>query len=80
MFQMPYMKLFLIILIAASLGLFWYLDTKYYYWSQSFPEPEVENVSDVTKNETSKLKEFVPTHEWQIIENGMKLYMDIKYR
>lgn len=78
MFQMPYFKFFLIILVAVSLGLFWYLDRNYYNWSQTFPESEVENVSDATKSKTSKLKEFVPTNEWQIIEDGMYNFREVK--
>lgn len=73
MFQISYTKFFLVILILASLGFFWYLDINYSKWGETYTEYEgvVENVPESIKNDTSIIKEFVPTNEWQIIEKGI---------
>lgn len=78
MFEMSIVRIGLIILIAASMGAFWYLDTVFYHWDGVLPQPEemvVETIPESSKNITSfnKLKEFVPTNEWQIIQEGIKL-------
>lgn len=73
MFQLTGIKLFLLVLIAMSLGVLWYMDTKYYHWDGILPEPEevvVETVPESISNDTFKQKEFVPTNEWQKIDNG----------
>ncbi|XP_026812586.1 nucleotide exchange factor SIL1 [Rhopalosiphum maidis] len=72
MFEMSIVRLVLIVLVAASLGAFWYLDTVFYHWDRVLPQPEemvVETVPESPKNITNfnKPKEFVPTNEWQII-------------
>lgn len=75
MFQLNGIKLFLIVLIVASLGVFWYLETKYYRWDGIEPEPEemvVEIVPEPIQNDTFKQKEFVPTNEWQNIDKGIQ--------
>lgn len=76
MFQMSLVKLFLVILVAASLGAFWFLDSVFYHWDRVLPQPEetvVETVPESSKNVTTfnKPKEFVPTNEWQIIDGGI---------
>lgn len=73
MFEMSLVRLFLVILVAASLGAFLYLDTVFYHWDRVLPQPEemvVETVPESSKNVTTfnKPKEFVPTNEWQIID------------
>lgn len=70
---MSVVKVFLLLVLAASLGVFWYLDTKYYHWDNILPEPDsliVENVPEQIVNDTFKPKVFVPTKEWQMIEKG----------
>uniref|UniRef100_A0A2S2PTG5 Nucleotide exchange factor SIL1 n=1 Tax=Schizaphis graminum TaxID=13262 RepID=A0A2S2PTG5_SCHGA len=72
MFEMSIVKLVLIVLVAASLGAFWYLDTVFYHWDRVLPQPEemvVETVPESSKNITNFNKpiEFVPTNEWQRI-------------
>lgn len=79
MFQMSSGRLFLVILVAASLGAFLYLDTMFYHWDRVLPQPEemvVETVPESSKNGTTfnKPKEFVPTNEWQIIDEGIQLF------
>lgn len=75
MFQMSVVKLFLVILVAASLCVFWYLDTVFIHWDRVLPQPEemvVETVPEFPKNMTfNEPKEFVPTNEWQIINEGI---------
>ncbi|VVC32192.1 Hypothetical protein CINCED_3A008175 [Cinara cedri] len=87
MFQLSGTKLFLLILIAASLGALWYLDTNYYHWGHTLPEPEkllVENEPKPIKNNSFKTKEFLPTNEWQTIEKdqpippGLHVQIDLK--
>lgn len=78
MFEMSIVRIGLIILIAASLGAFWYLDTVFYHWDGILPQPEemvVETVPESSKNITTfnKLKEFVPTNEWQIIQEDQPI-------
>jgi len=78
MFEMSLVRLFLVILVAASLGAFLYLDTVFYHWDRVLPQPEemvVETVPESSKNVTTfnKPKEFVPTNEWQIIHAGIQL-------
>lgn len=78
MFEMSIVKIGLIILIAASLGAFWYLDTVFYDRDRVLPQPEemvVETVPESSINITTfnKAKEFVPTNEWQIIHEGIQL-------
>lgn len=74
MFQVSAVKVFLLLLLVASLGVFWYLDTKFYHWDHNIlPEPDslvVENVPTNTVNDTVKPKVFIPTKEWQTIEEG----------
>lgn len=73
MFQLSTTKFFLLLIVALSLAVFWYLDTKYYHWDQYLPEPDemVEKVSEEPKkNVTISSKKFVPTNEWQTIEEG----------
>lgn len=78
MFQISGLRFFLLVVLASSLGVFWYLDTNYYHWDRYLPEPEemvvdtMENVPVKTlkKNATLHNKEFVPTNEWQTIEKG----------
>lgn len=75
---MSIVRIGLIILIAASLGAFWYLDTVFNHWDGVLPQPEemvVETVPESSKNITTfnKPKEFVPTNEWQIIQEGIQL-------
>jgi len=77
MFEMSIVRLVLIVLVAASLGAFWYLDTVFYHWDRVLPQPEemvVETVPESPKNITNfnKPKEFVPTNEWQIIGEGIQ--------
>lgn len=76
MFQMSVVKLFLVILVAASLCAFWYLDTVFFHWDRVLPQPEemvVETVPKFPKNFSTfnEPKEFVPTNEWQIINEGI---------
>lgn len=78
MFEMSLVRLFLMILVAASLGAFLYLDTVFYHWDRVLPQPEemvVETVPESSKNVSTfnKPKEFVPTNEWQIIDEGIQL-------
>uniref|UniRef100_A0A2H8TXF8 Nucleotide exchange factor SIL1 n=1 Tax=Melanaphis sacchari TaxID=742174 RepID=A0A2H8TXF8_9HEMI len=78
MFEMPLVRLFLIILLATSLGVLWYLDTAFYHWDRVLPQPEeiiVETVPESSKNVTTfnKPKDFVPTNEWQIIDEGQPI-------
>lgn len=81
MFEMSSVRLFLVILVAASLGAFLYLDTVFYHWDRVLPQPEemvVETVPESSKNGTTsfnKPKEFVPTYEWQIIDEGIQLFV-----
>lgn len=73
MFQVSAVKVFLLLILAASLGVFWYLDTKYDHWDQILSEPDslvVENVPEPIVNDSYKPKAFVPTKEWQMIEKG----------
>lgn len=77
MLEMSLVRLFLIILVAASLGAFLYLDTVFYHWDRVLPQPEemvVETVPESSNNVTTfnKPKEFVPTNEWQIIGEGIQ--------
>jgi len=76
MFQMSVVKLFSVILVAASLCALWYLDTVFFHWDRVLPQPEemvVETVPEFPKNITTfkAPKEFVPTNEWQIINEGI---------
>jgi len=78
MFELSFVRLFLVILVAASLGAFWYLDTVFYRRDRVLPQPEemvVETLPESSKNGTTfdKPKEFVPTNEWQIINEGIQL-------
>lgn len=78
MFQISGLRFFLLVIVASSLAVFWYLDTNYYHWDRYLPEPEemvVDTMTDVPeesnqKNITFNTKEFVPTNEWQTIEKG----------
>lgn len=77
MFQISGFKFFLLVVLASSLGLLWYLDNKYYHMEDRIlPDPQLmvgenEPPEPSTKNESFKLKqEFVPTNEWQIIGKG----------
>jgi hypothetical protein len=73
MFQVSVVKVCVLLLLAASMGVFWYLDTKYDRWDQILSEPDslvVENVPEPIVNDSFKPKAFIPTKEWQIIEKG----------
>lgn len=75
MFQLSGTKLFLLILLTGSLCVFWYVETNYYHWGQTLPEPEelLSKTEPVPiKNNSFETKEFVPTNEWQTIEEGIK--------
>lgn len=89
MFDINILRLFLMIVVAASLGAFWYLDTVFYHWNRILPQPEEmvhETVPESSKNVTSfnKPKEFVPTNEWQIIDEdqlippGLHIQIDLQ--
>ncbi|XP_001943966.2 nucleotide exchange factor SIL1 [Acyrthosiphon pisum] len=89
MFEMSLGRLLLVILVAASLGAFLYLDTVFYHWDRVLPQPEemvVETVPESSKNATTfnKPKEFVPTNEWQIINEdqlippGLHIQIDLQ--
>lgn len=75
MFQLSGIKVFLLLLVAVSLGAVWYLDTNYYHWGQTIYEHENQLVKNepvsmaIKKNST---KDFVPTNEWQPLEKGIK--------
>jgi len=78
MFEMSVVKLLLVVLVAASLGAFWYMDTLFHQWDQVLPQPEemiVETVPESSKNDTTlnKSEELEPTNEWQIITGGIQL-------
>lgn len=77
MFQISGIKFFLLVVVAASLGAFLYLDNKYYHWDRYLPDPDemvadtmVDTPEDPNQNITFSSKKFVPTNEWQIIEKG----------
>jgi len=75
MFQNTATKMMvLMLLLVATLGTFWYLDTKFYHWEKRIlPEPEsviIENEFEPIKNDTTTSNKFVPTDEWQILGDG----------
>lgn len=77
MFQVSVTKFFLLLLVAASMIALWLLQSNHQHWDRVLPESEelvVENVlePESTKNDTFRIKEFVPTNEWQTIQKGTK--------
>jgi len=74
MFQNTATKMMvLMLLLVATLGTFWYLDTKFHWEKRILPEPEsviIENEFEPIKNDTTTSNKFVPTDEWQILGDG----------
>lgn len=78
MFQMNATKLILLFLIVVALGTVWFMDLRFFHWSDRvLPDPSmmtVETVEEPVTNDTFNVKKFVPTNEWQTIKEGTKLY------
>lgn len=71
-------KLILVFLIVVALGTVWFMDSRFFHWSDRvLPDPQTmtgETVEEPVTNDTFNNKKFVPTNEWQTIEKGIQLY------
>lgn len=72
-------KLVLVFLMVVAIGAVWFMDSRFFHWSDRvLPDPATmtgEAVEEpVVTNDTFNNKKFVPTNEWQKIEEGTQQY------